>query len=170
MWVKFVNHVSVKRFSKIFGYSFLKNTILEFRFELLISSILSYSSNDTYDHKLRLKSLKPRLFGICKTILSKISNSDSVGVIYIWLIIWVCLGWLPGGELILCGGCGVCSRLDIIISIGVCSDSDSPRLLITTHRKTLINSSSTVSDKNQTYQISPALGNVSRPRLSVDNL
>ena len=42
----FVNNVIVKRSSKIFEDSFLKNGILEFWSETLIVPILMYSSND----------------------------------------------------------------------------------------------------------------------------
>ena len=57
-----MNYVIVKRSSKVFEYSFLKNGILEFL------------SNAFFDEKLRKLSL------ILKVVLLKILNSDSVGV------------------------------------------------------------------------------------------
>ena len=45
-----MNYVIVKRSSKIFENSFLKNGILEFWSESLFVSILTYASNDNKDH------------------------------------------------------------------------------------------------------------------------
>ena len=47
-------YATVKRSSKSFENSFLKNGILEFVSEATFVSILTYSSNDSYVHKQQL--------------------------------------------------------------------------------------------------------------------